>query len=69
MDSYLRDVRPAALISAVAALGLMLCSPFAKGVPGPGPEGVNVSDFETHPIISCGIGYWLWIAPQFWLQE
>ena len=60
--SYLRDARFAALISAMTALGLTLCFLLAKGVPGPGPEGVNVADFETRAIISYGIGYWLWIA-------
>jgi hypothetical protein len=59
---YLRDARFAALISAVTALGLTLCFLLAKGVPGPGPEGVNVADFETRAIISYGIGYWLWVA-------
>jgi len=59
---YLRDARFAALISAVTTLGLTLCFLLAKGVPGPGPEGVNVADFETRAIISYGTGYWLWIA-------
>jgi hypothetical protein len=59
---YLRDARSAALISAVTAVGLTLCFLLAKGVTGPGPEGVNVADFETRAIISYGIGYWLWIA-------
>jgi hypothetical protein len=59
---YLRDARFAALVSAVTALGLTLCFLLAKGVPGPGPEGVNVADFETRAIISYGAGYWLWVA-------
>jgi hypothetical protein len=59
---YLRASRFAALISAVTALGLTLCFLSANGVPGPGPEGVNVADFETRAIISYGIGYWLWVA-------
>jgi hypothetical protein len=59
---HLRDVRFAALISAVTALGLTLCFLWVKGVTGPGPEGVNVADFEVRPIISYGIGYWLWVA-------
>lgn len=59
---YLRDARFAALISAVTALGLTLCFLWVKYILGPGPEGVNVADFEMRPIISYGIGYWLWVA-------
>jgi hypothetical protein len=59
---YLRDARIAALLSAVTAVGLTLCFLLAHGVPGPGPEGVNVADFETRAIITYGIGYWLWVA-------
>lgn len=59
---YLRDRRRAALISAVTALGLTLCFVWVKSALGPGPEGVNVADFEMRPIISYGIGYWLWVA-------
>ncbi len=59
---YLRDRRGAALISAVAALALALCFVWVTSVLGPGPEGVNVADFEMRPIISYGIGYWLWVA-------
>jgi hypothetical protein len=59
---HLRDVRFAALISAVTALGLTLCFLWVKGLTGPGPAGVNVADFEMRPIISYGIGYWLWVA-------
>ena len=59
---HLRDARFAALVSAVMAVGLTLCFLWAKGITGPGPEGVNVADFETREIISYGIGYWLWVA-------
>ncbi|MCP3411656.1 hypothetical protein [Bradyrhizobium sp. CCGB01] len=59
---YLLDRRRAALISAVTAFGLTLCFVWVKSVLGPGPEGVNVADFEMRPIISYGIGYWLWVA-------
>lgn len=59
---YLRDLRRAGLISAVTALGLTLCFVWVKSVLGPGPEGVNVADFEMRPIISYGIGYLLWVA-------
>jgi hypothetical protein len=58
---YLREVRFVALISAVAALGLTLSFLWVKELPGP-PPGVNVPDFEMMPIISYGIGYWLWVA-------
>jgi hypothetical protein len=59
---YLRGLRSAALISAMTALGLTLCFLLVKCVLGPGPEGVNVADFEMRPIISYGMGYWLWVA-------
>ena len=59
---HLKKVRFAALISAVTALGLTLCFLWVKCVTGPGPEGVNVADFEMRQIISYGIGYWLWVA-------
>jgi hypothetical protein len=59
---YLHDVRFAALISAVTALGLTLCFLWVKCILGPGPEGVNVADFEMRSVISYGIGYWLWVA-------
>jgi hypothetical protein len=59
---YLRDRRWAALMSAITALGLTLCFVWVKSVLGPGPEGVNVADFEMRTIISYGIGYWLWVA-------
>ncbi len=59
---YLRDVRFAALISAVTALGLTLSFLWVKYILGSGPQGVNVADFEMRPIISYGIGYWLWVA-------
>jgi len=59
---YLRDARFAALISAVTALGLTLSFLWVKCILGPGPEGVNVADFEMRPIISYGIGYWLWVT-------
>jgi hypothetical protein len=58
---YLRDVRFAALISAATALGLTMCFLWVKYIPGPA-DGLNVPDFEMHPIISYGIGYWLWVA-------
>jgi hypothetical protein len=59
---YLRDVRFAALISAATALGLTLCFLCVNSIDGPGPAGVNVADFEMRPIISYGVGYWLWVA-------
>ena len=59
---YLRDARFAALISAMTALGLTLCFLWVKCITGPGPEGVNVADFEMRQIIFYGIGYWLWVA-------
>jgi hypothetical protein len=59
---HLKDVRYASLISAVTALGLTLCFLWVKYVTGPGPEGVNVADFEMREIIFYGIGYWLWVA-------
>jgi hypothetical protein len=44
------------------ALVLTLCSLQLKSILGPGPEGVNVANFEMREIISYGIGYWLWVA-------
>jgi hypothetical protein len=58
---YPRVARFATLISAVTALGLTLSFLWVKDLPGP-PPGVNVPDFEMMPIISYGIGYWLWVA-------
>jgi hypothetical protein len=58
----LRDVRFAALISAVTALGLTLCFLWVKCILGPGEEGMNVADFLMRQIISHGNGYWLWVA-------
>ena len=59
---HLRDVRFAALVSAVTALGLTLSFLWVKCILGPGEEGVNVADFLMRQIISYGIGYWLWVA-------
>jgi len=59
---YLRDARSAALISAMTAIALTLSFLWVKCITGPGPEGVNVEDFEMRTIISYGIGYWLWVA-------
>lgn len=60
---YLCDKRHAALISSVTALGLALSFLQVKELLGPPTyEGVNIPDVEMAPIISYGIGYWLWIA-------
>jgi hypothetical protein len=53
---YLCDKKPAALISAVISLGLTLSFLMVKG----GPFGHKESDLV--PVISYGIGYWLWIT-------
>jgi hypothetical protein len=59
---YLRGRLSAALISVLTALALTLCFLLVESILGPGPEGVNVEDFEMRPIISYGLGYWLWVA-------
>jgi hypothetical protein len=53
---YLRNARPSAPISAVLELALTLSFLLVKTVPWDPKEG----DFS--PIISYGIGYWLWVA-------
>jgi hypothetical protein len=53
---YLRNARPAAPISAVLGLALTLSFLLVKTIPGAPRE----SDFS--PIVSYGIGYWLWVA-------
>jgi len=53
---YVSDKQPAALISAVVSLGLTLS--FLCVQDGPfGPK-----QLDPVPIISYGIGYWLWVA-------
>ena len=53
---YLRNARPAAPISAVLGLALALSFLLVKTVPWDPKEG------DVSPIISYGIGYWLWVA-------
>lgn len=53
---YLRNARPAAPISAVFGLALTLSFLLAKTIPWDPKEG------DVSPIISFGIGYWLWVA-------
>jgi hypothetical protein len=59
---YLRGHRSAAWTGALFALGLTLSFLLVESVLGPGPEGVNVEDFEMRKIVSYGLGYWLWVA-------
>jgi hypothetical protein len=59
---YLCGRRSVVLITAPMALGLTLCFLLVESVLGPGPEGVNVEDFEMRTIIAYGKGYWLWVA-------
>ena len=53
---YLSDRQPAALISAVVSLGLTLSFLWVQD----GPFGPK--QLDPVPIISHGIGYWLWVA-------
>lgn len=53
---YLSDKQPAALISAVVSLGLTLSFLWVQD----GPFGPK--QLDPVPIISYGIGYWLWVA-------
>ena|SRR5215471_198231 len=59
---YLRGRWSAAWTSSLFALGLTLSFLLVESLLGPGPEGVNVEDFEMREIVSYGIGYWLWVA-------
>ena len=52
---YLRNVRRAALLSAVMAFGLALTFLLVEHFPG-GPK------LEMVDVVSFGAGYWLWIA-------
>jgi hypothetical protein len=53
---YLAHKQPASLISAVISLGLMLS--FLRVQEGP----FGFKQLDAVPIISYGIGYWLWVA-------
>jgi hypothetical protein len=53
---YLSDKQPAALISAVVSVGLALSFLWVQD----GPFGPK--QLDPVPIISHGIGYWLWVA-------
>jgi hypothetical protein len=58
---YLRDVRPASLISAVFALVLTLSFLLVPDAPRHAFV-TDVSQADMVPIISYGIGYWLWVG-------
>jgi hypothetical protein len=53
---YLGDKQPSALISAIVSLGLTLSFLWIQE----GPFGLKLHD--AVPIVSYGIGYWLWVA-------
>jgi hypothetical protein len=59
---YLRGRWSAAWTFSLFALGVTLSFLLVGSVLGPGPEGVNVADFEMREIISYGMGYWPWVA-------
>ena len=54
---YLGDKKPVAQISAVISLVLTLSFLMVKEVPFLGPK-----QLDPVPIVSYGIGYWLWVA-------